>query len=537
MKSPHRHIKLKFILVLLYSCITMACGPDLKDIEGRYYGKMVVAFDQQPILTKVFLDATSRRDSVSINLYQSPSNQLLDTVTLKKTLLSRDEQIRIDSNMLGGRRSVKVEIEGTCATASPDQDLFIDTCFSGESFTLTIKDSRTGKTINLQASKSGWASNNELPAGQYSLQQLAVFTKKNNIDTLIKAERVYQAREEMLLRRGNMFPNFNLGTILNSLEGPLAFASQIGNILPFLFPDNWLRLKAGTLLYHGELWAYKSFRANQLLILEGMYNLLLRDRNYSDLIKKHFERTQKIEALVVALAQQGEIPRPWVKLARLKVLEINEDQINIRKYLRQQNLSLQKLIGFTPNRQLISLIPLAAPKIDSSVIQDLSAAEVLALNDSLEIKQLQHLEQAARQLTKAAKWSWLNPNTDPRFNMGLGWRHAINIERANIKIFSLRQRDVEYAVHEQIINIEGGIEDTVDQYSYALEGLDAAQAAYDASMAMFQESEISIFGVFEIAEELFKYQAKKRHIESTYLMLIAKLDRLMLRGLYRLDDL
>ncbi|MEZ4744316.1 MAG: TolC family protein [Bdellovibrionota bacterium] len=511
--------------VIFLLLIMQACGVDTSELAGRYQGYLTIRDNDETIITDVFIDATNKKFSGQAKVIDAKSEALIGTFTVKKVLSSK--KIALKSSLFRTTSKINLVLEGTCAKSEESTDALIHACFSNGTINLSYQEQDGNYQFDLYASKD----EGELPpdlSGEIELPEAIAFAKQYNLDALIKAQDVYKAREEMLLRRGNMFPNLNLGTILSAAEFPGGLLSEAGNLLPFLFPDNWFRLRESERLYDAEKSSYAALRANQVLIVQSLYYMILKDQSLVEIIESHLAKLNQLQDSVRAMVEEGEAPLSWEKMLRTKIIEDEEDLLTLNRHLKEQLNSLRNLLGGVPTREQLVISHVELPEIDQSIIRDLKQDESTAISKSPEIRQMIQLESAAWQLEKAVKWSWLNPNTDPRLNLGLGWIHAVNIEKANIKELQLKKISVERKIREQVINIENSLPYVARQSELLTEGMSTTRESYNIALQQFKLKELSIFELVEFIENVLKFEAKEAALNYSYLTLESNLDRLTL---------
>lgn len=515
---------LAFALVL---GIVVGCGGQ-QDLTGTYEGRLAIQNEQGITSYRVRAGVSGKLARFSFALRDRDSDREIANVSVRTYPVQK--ALTIQSKIFSKHGELRLTAAGTCASAASTASYEAELCATGGVITLTFRDD--AETIYLQAYGGGSGDEDELNPGPYTIPELAEIAKSKNLDVLLKAQELYRAREEVLLRRGNLFPNFNLGTILAAAESPFGLLSQVGNLLPFLFPDNWYRLAASKDLKLAQEFSYKSLKANQVNIVAGVSLMVLKDQALGNAMRAHMADLNGLLEKVQLLIKAGQAPTSWEQIVRMRLIANEEDLVAYDKFLFEQIVDLQKLLGAKPNKLGITVVPVPLPDVGPSLVQDLAKEEAEAIAQSPELKATIFLEQAARKMTKAVTWSWLNPNTDPRFNLGLGLEHAINIEKSHVEDVRLKRTETDHVIRGNIIDIERGIKFLVDQYEIARRGEEAAKAGLKSAMTQFELAQLGLLDTIEFVEQLFKYRAKKLSAQFTYLLVRDRLDRHTLTGLY-----
>ena len=77
-----------------------------------------------------------------------------------------------------------------------------------------------------------------------------------------EAERVFQARENIKVARGNLLPKLSLRAVVGAFTGD--YLSVVSSALPFIFPNNWYRLDEANSLFLAERNLFASLRGNEM---------------------------------------------------------------------------------------------------------------------------------------------------------------------------------------------------------------------------------------------------------------------------------
>lgn len=514
------------LFVLLLSGIS-GCGGK-EDIGGIYHGRLMIEDARGVSNYRVEADVSGGLTKFSFFIKDRDTQKTISQVQVKAFPVQKVLSVR--SNIFLNRPEIRVAGRETCAGASNTSPYEAELCIVNGVITLSYREN--ARSLYLQAYSASVNEDQQLKPGPYTLSELVEIAKEQNLNVLLKAQDLYRAREEVLLRRGNLFPNFNLGTILAAAESPFGLLSQIGNLMPFLFPDNWYRLDASKELQKAEEFSYKSLKANQVNIVAGVSLMILKDMALKQSIQAHMADLNDVLERVLLLIKAGQAPSSWEPIVRMRLIEDQEDLVSYEQYMSEQTVGLQKLLGTKPTKPGITVVPVQLPSIDASLIKDLSPEEAESISKSVEIKSTIYMEKAAGLLTKAVMWSWLNPNTDPRFNLGLGLEHAVKIQKSQIEDIKLKRTETDHTIRGNIIDIERGIKFLVDQYDLASKGEEAARIGLKNALKQFEVGQLGLLDTIEFVEQLFKYQTKKLAAQFTYLILSDKLNRHTLSGYY-----
>jgi hypothetical protein len=141
---------------------------------------------------------------------------------------------------------------------------------------------------------------------------------------------LFQARQNVKVRTGQLLPSFNL-----RISSPIDIFDYIPNLLGFLFPSNWFRLKESKLHAKAQEYSYISLVANQKSVGKGLYLATHQELVNLKALNSHLLFTDKLLALMNKRYEQGEVA--YEDLAELNAFNsiMLADKVNQDSLLQQ----------------------------------------------------------------------------------------------------------------------------------------------------------------------------------------------------------
>lgn len=532
MKMRSNFLNVAFIVSLL---LLVGCGQNLKEIEGDYKGSITTIRVDEVTTFQIESAVKATNNSLEITIQNAETNEELYIFSVKK----KNKNLLLSSSMFQQNETVELETNGACASTSSNARLKVSSCLTSTSLLFNIVDiEQNFKLILIATKEDETLDGHSIESREYTLAELVELANRYNLENILQAQSVYQGREEILLNRGRLFPSFNMGTIIAGVDFPFGLTSEVGNLLPFLFPNNWYRLSKSETLFEAERLSYAALKANQVSLVEGLYYTILRDQGYQKSLDGHLERLMNLKNIMDRQFEMGIGTESPARYIQLKISDITTDIISIEDFLVNQNTSIMRSIGASPSKGTLQLAQVTLPNLNKATEIDLRGAENQAIAVSFERQTALQLELASQFQVGEATWSWLNPNSDPSFNIGLGWEHAIKIEELNGRQAQINRRIIENKIRQELQSIESRLHLIFAQYVVDLEGLQSAEALLSFETERFQNGDdVKAIELLDLSETILKFNVKLTALQYSYLITMGKLDRLLLEGFYDADTM
>jgi len=521
----------KFFTALSVTLLLAGCKDgELPELQGRYQGIQTTGSQKIQVITQVPEFSTVGKAKISIfkiypTLPTAPGDQYSILILDKKTVELKAPQLP----PLG----IRLTLNKTCANGSSGSQE-VSTCWSDGKLDFVLTDrSNPNKSVTINLVKD-----DSLPPLDknriYSIDELTGRAKYINYSVAQEAERVFQAKLNIGVARGNLLPKLNLKSLVGIFTGD--YLSAVGTVLPFLFPSNWFNWKISKELYQAQKNSFASLRGNEMNTVEGLYYLILRDQIVLERLKKHIDWMKQTQEGLRREEAVGTVPGGAADYFGTSVALLERDRINFETLIRTQYGQLSQATALPPIQGIAGLVPVAFPPLDN--IQPIDPADFYkdAQNKSYEVKSLNFLLQAAKYAKSEIYFSFF----DMEGTNGIGFGTPYQI-----KVAKSQQNEIKKKTDETLSLIELKSSLVTMEYNQALESYRLATSSLKSTEKRLKwvidrhlqgdgtidENEF-VDQIIDLQYKIMSFAADQATSIQVWLMAKAKINRLLLAGYY-----
>lgn len=249
------------------------------------------------------------------------------------------------------------------------------------------------------------------------IEEVAGLISAQNLSVLSNAERVYQAKDSIRVARGNLLPKLNVWRVAGAVFDPKGLYGMVEDIVPFLVPANWWRVKEAKLFAEAQREAYTALWANEVMTAKALFIHAELDRNLLILIERKIGELEKLKTIAHTREVLGGAPEQVSKQIAIQILSLKDD-VRSLKYLVQEELNA---LGFSlglPSETELVLKPLNFEALGTVKIPAKAGFEARAVTASPEVRQFESLILAAKHVRKEVRFAFLGVSTLSRGVMG-----------------------------------------------------------------------------------------------------------------------
>jgi hypothetical protein len=339
---------------------------------------------------------------------------------------------------------------------------------------------------------------------EYGLEELMGRVRLMNFTVAQEAEKVYRAKENIAVARGNLLPKLSLRAILGAFTGD--YLSTVGAIAPFLFPSNWFQWKSSKDLYQAERMSFASLKGNELSGVEGLYYLIYRD-----------------QAVIGQIDEQID----WMEKTKQNLLT--------------EYAELSQAVGLTAIGGITKLAAIPAPSLDGVAPIDAKDFYQKAQDRSYEVKALTYLIHSTRYEKPDVFFQFLNPEGNG--SIGFGTANSFHVVQSKEAELRIRRNEVISSIEVKSVSLASEFNAALLTYAEAKKG----QAATEKRLEWLRQRHITgdatldegdyVRELTELQSKILEYKLDNFSSGHVLLMSRAKFDRLVLHGFYRnLED-
>ncbi len=310
-----------------------------------------------------------------------------------------------------------------------------------------------------------------------SINDVADYVKKQNFEILTSAQRVYQAKETINFNKKNLLPRLNLWTIISTPFDWRSAVGIVGDIAPFLVPNNWLRVKQSEVLYFAKKEQYRALWANEVMSAKLLYLNVLRDMDFYKIYEEQYFELRNLVEIVKALQMAGEVPVQVLNFLKIRELQFTEDLRILSNMIFEEQKALNYLMGF-PQEDSVELESVTLPVITDLEPIHFETFIFRALNSSPEINQYVYMKNALKYVKKEVWFSFLGASSASRGinggifdnipiqdGLGFGVGPSIRIAKSEGKVLDIRKEATSEVIKKSLFNL-------VKNYNSYIENID-----------------------------------------------------------------
>jgi hypothetical protein len=252
--------------------------------------------------------------------------------------------------------------------------------------------------------------------GVYSIENLREVSQIQNLDSRIELERVLEAKHNAQASYLALAPRLTFNSLATILSGGgVGLIGVIGDLVPFLFPSNWYQAKGNQIQAEAENITHQIAKLNVATEVESLANVIIRDENIIQHYRALTGEAINLRQEVHVRELMGQYPAGATNNIDSILYGLQQDCLTLQNNLKDQYVQLAVMAGL-PSLHAITKV---FWKKESSDLNhpwhgNLEDLKKNVLSRSLEIQQMDKMNQLAQSNVKKSYWSWLDPSGNYR---------------------------------------------------------------------------------------------------------------------------
>jgi hypothetical protein len=362
--------------------------------------------------------------------------------------------------------------------------------------------------------------------GCYDLKTVSERAGKVSFDSQEGSLDLFQARQTIKIRVGQLLPSFNL-----RIKNPIDVFDYIPNLVGFLFPSNWYRLKESKLHAKAQEYSFISLVANQKSMGKGLYLSTHQEIISLKILENHIAFSSKLLELMNKRYEQGEVP--YEDLAELNAFNslILADKVTLESMVGQSSNDLAYLLTDVSSTQTSGPTEVRLPELTN--LPKLNAKDFIekVLQVSPELKSMVYLTAAARFSKKARAYEFLTPESGTDNAFGFGYMANIRIGASEQEKLNIKKRAYETNLKKTLNILIGQMNSAVEIHQYSISIETSVKYILESLLSDFNaSSKIDINRYISIIKENLESQNMKYTAVHSYLLAKTQLERLLLES-------
>ncbi len=378
-----------------------------------------------------------------------------------------------------------------------------------------------------------------------TLDEVSARIKAQDYTILENAQRVYQAKEAIQVARMNLLPRLNLWSIVGVIVDWKNAVGLVEDLVPFLVPNNWFRVRQQRLFLEAEKLGFRSLQANEILTARAIYLQVVMDEELMMQIRSSASRIKEAVDYTKLQEQFGEVPVGTSASVEAKYLALLDDQNKMDRLIYDEKRSLGMMIGV----KVDSEITLIKPKQD--VISSLPKLDLNELIDpvvkvSPEIAQFDCLIEVSRYVKREVYFSFLGISNLTRgvmggifdqypvqAGLGFGIGASVRIVRSQRSQIELQKGAATEVIKKQLAVIVKNFNSSLDTYPNIQGQLFQAKKYHDSLAERVRLGEkVSALELMDGVKTITEAETKMLALNAEVNLNLDRVKRLKLEGAY-----
>jgi hypothetical protein len=447
-------------------------APNLGDIRGMYAGVDLAALTQKEIVS--FLPDTakiSRKEWLLKFQIQTPNepssgkNDFFEVWFYKGSL----SKVKIP----GIRELLSSTGDSPLCSKVTNDSTDGEVCFSGKKLNLKAFDKTSKQT--LYDFELLPINDTSMGSGEKSLEELLNRSKFQSFASMREAEQVFQSKKNISVARGRLLPGLSVRAIVGIFT--VDAMSVIGAALPFIFPNNWYRLRAAEALYRAETKSFSAFRGNVMNSVEGLYYTVLRDQMVLGELNSQIAWMESTQENLANEEDVGTIPKGSTDYYSLQLGQLKRDQIGLAQLVKDEYAELAQSVALSPQGGITTLKPVTIPDFSQLKPIDVTPIVPVAQSKSYELQTFDELKKAAKNLSNMEIFDFLSAEGAGTF--GFATPGQVAVSRSKQRELQIQQDETRSIIAKQLVEIG-------NRYNSALDAYTASSTAEKQALARIQ---------------------------------------------------
>lgn len=270
-----------------------------------------------------------------------------------------------------------------------------------------------------------------------SLEELRAKVLEDNLDIKIQYENYYQAQKSIGVALGNFLPRIGPNLLFtNNTYGLLV------SVVPT--PSSWFEYEASKDLSRAEKYTTTSIKLNILKGLTDTYIDIKKNERTLLSLEKQEVLLQEVYDEAVIREELGIGSEDEVFLADRRLRQLRQDIYYVKSAVVAQKEGLLIALNQDPAQDLdLSNLP----EISLNIPETIEEAQKHALDNSTELISNFYLAQAAKDMKKSAKWSFVSFS-----GIGFGYPSALSISKSSARVIELKRQKIENEINNQVFS-------------------------------------------------------------------------------------
>lgn len=335
---------------------------------------------------------------------------------------------------------------------------------------------------------------------------------------------LFKARQMVKVRTGQLLPSFNL-----RVSNPIDVFEYIPNLVGFLFPSNWYRLKESKLHVKAQEYSYVSLVANQKSMAQDLYFASLQETNAQFILANHVAFSSEIAKLAKKKYDLGEAAGEDLQEILAVTDSLKAESVIQNNLVNISASELTALLNDLEAGESAGPVQVSVPDLSSMKKIDAKNLVKQVLEVSPELKSMDFLIAASEYSRRSRTFEFLTPESGTENAFGFGYLANIRIGRSEKEVLKINRKAFETNLKKAISVVASKYNTSLELYQYALSIENSVTYILEALISDFEiSSRVDINRVSSLIKESLSTQQMKNNAVHGFLQANAQLKRLLL---------
>ncbi len=378
-----------------------------------------------------------------------------------------------------------------------------------------------------------------------TLAEVSNKVKTQDFTILENAQRIYQSKEAIQVARMNLLPRLNLWSVVGVIIDWKNAVGIIEDLVPFLVPGNWFRVRQQQLFFEADKMGFKSVQANEILTARALYLQAIMDEDLTTQIRASSERLKSIIDYTKLQEQFGEVAIGTSASIQAKYLSLLDDLRKMERLTYDERRGLALMMGISLTDE-IALIKPAQVVISDLPRFELNQMVATVVKASPEVAQFDFLIEASRYVRREVYFNFLGISNLSRGVMGgvfdqypiqpglgFGAAASVRIVRSQTEQIGLQKDAATEVLKKQLAVIVEGFNANLDSYSNVSEALTQAKKYNDSLTGRIMLGDkVSALELVDGVKTLAEVETKMLSLNAEVSLNLDRISRLRFDGVY-----
>lgn len=378
-----------------------------------------------------------------------------------------------------------------------------------------------------------------------SIDKVSKFVKESNYVVLENAQRVYQAKESINFSKKNLLPKLNFWNILKLPFDWTSAFDIVQDVVPFLVPANWFRVKEHEFLYMAQKEQYRALWANEVMTAKLLFYNALRDISLRDALEVQYKQIIDLVEIVEPRVVFGGTALQTLNFLKIRKLEIEEDLRIMDNVINEEERAISYLIGVDQSTG-VTLKSVQLPDLEKLKPLNVEDFYFRALEHSPEVGQYGYIEKALKYVKKEISYSFLGASSVARSagmgafdhipiqdGLGFGRSSSMRITKSEKQILKINEEATKEVIKMNLYIMVNNFNSYIDNVSNPKERLKLAKLNLDhLKSQLILGEEIAPLEILESIEAFLEAKMSVANYKYDVLNILEKIQRIIFVGDY-----